>query len=205
MELLHRSRELPCSRGIPPLASAESGGRQERFEVGQPVICHDLILDRHAHHPAEQHRAGSEIDDVVTYAFKRDWCFGHARCGHHVGCRSGEAHTSANSFDSALNGAEVAFMTSIRDSVPILTTNSPVASTLRQVSLWPIEVTDRIAGSVQAMVKKEYGARFGVPSDDAVETHAIGRGVIDAVNRAYMLLAGAFSGEWTMRMGTFCR
>lgn len=63
-----------------------------------------------------------------------------------------------------------------------MTTNSPVSSTLRSESLRPIEVNCTIAGSVLAMVKKEWGARFSVaPSGVTVEIHAIGRGTTTEV------------------------
>jgi hypothetical protein len=48
---------------------------------------------------------------------------------------------------------------------------------LRKESLRPIDVNCTIGGSVLAMLKKEWGARFSVlPSGVIVETQAIGRG-----------------------------
>ena len=64
-----------------------------------------------------------------------------------------------------------------------LTTNSPVASMLRRVSLRPTDVNVSIAGSVLATVKNECGARLSTPPAERVLTHAIGRGTTDAVIR----------------------
>ena len=62
------------------------------------------------------------------------------------------------------------------------TTNSPVASTLRSVSLRPTEVNCTMGGATQATVKNEWGARLSPPSPSTVDTQAIGRGRIVAVS-----------------------
>src|SRR5699024_12353383 len=67
-----------------------------------------------------------------------------------------------------------------------------------------MEVTDSIGGSAQATVKKEYGARLRTPAAESVDTHAIGRGAIDAVSRGYMPLAGGSSGQWAVRIAPVC-
>ena len=56
------------------------------------------------------------------------------------------------------------------------TVNSPMASTLRRVSLWPTEVNWRTGGSLLDTVKKECGARLSTPSGEVLAIHAIGRG-----------------------------
>lgn len=63
----------------------------------------------------------------------------------------------------------------------VLTTNSPVSSTLRRVSLRPTEVNCRTGGSTHATVENECGARLSTPSTDRVETQAMGRGTTVAV------------------------
>src|SRR5699024_12259022 len=67
-----------------------------------------------------------------------------------------------------------------------------------------MEVTDSIGGSAQATVKKEYGARLRTPAAESVDTHAIGRGAIDAVSRGYMPLAGGSSGLRTVSIAPVC-
>ncbi len=76
----------------------------------------------------------------------------------------------------------VALTTSNSGSGVTLTTNSPVASMLRRVSLRPTEVNDSIAGSVLATVKNECGARLSTPSAERLLTQAMGRGTTDAVS-----------------------
>ena len=56
------------------------------------------------------------------------------------------------------------------------TVNSPVASTLRRVSLRPTEVNCSTGGSELETVKNECGARLSTPSGEVLPTHAIGRG-----------------------------
>ena len=63
-----------------------------------------------------------------------------------------------------------------------LTTNSPVASILRSVSLRVSEVNCTIPGSEEATVKNEWGARLVMPLRSTVETQAIGRGITRAVS-----------------------
>jgi hypothetical protein len=61
-----------------------------------------------------------------------------------------------------------------------LTTNSPLASALRTVSLPPLSrgppENAIVGGSPQTPMKKLKGARFRTPAPSTVETHAIGRG-----------------------------
>ena len=57
-----------------------------------------------------------------------------------------------------------------------LMTNSPVAVAFASESLRPIDVNWTTAGSAQATVKNECGARLSTPSADLVDTQAIGRG-----------------------------
>ncbi len=50
-------------------------------------------------------------------------------------------------------------------------------------SLRPTEVNWITGGLTHETVKKEWGARLGVPSGASEDTHAIGRGMITAVSR----------------------
>jgi len=61
-------------------------------------------------------------------------------------------------------------------SVTTLTTNSPVSSMFRRLSLRPTEVNWTTGGCWLDTVKNECGARLSMPAADVVETHAIGRG-----------------------------
>jgi hypothetical protein len=56
------------------------------------------------------------------------------------------------------------------------TTNSPVASTLRRLSLDADAGELHDGGSTPAMVKNECGARLSTPSTERLDTQAIGRG-----------------------------
>jgi len=91
--------------------------------------------------------------------------------------------TAAASSTPGANRALVALTWSISGRLATLTTNSPVASTFRNVSLVPTEVNCTIGGRAEATVKKEWGARLCAPSADSVDTHAIGRGTTSAVSR----------------------
>ena len=62
--------------------------------------------------------------------------------------------------------------------------NSPVSSTFATVSFRVVDENRTIGGSSEAIVKKECGARFGVPVASTVPTHAMGRGMrIDFTSR----------------------
>ena len=80
------------------------------------------------------------------------------------------------------NGALLALTCSSSDSEEKLTTNSPVASMLRTVSLRPSELNSTTGGRPLATVKNECGARLPCPSASRVETQAIGRGTTRAVS-----------------------
>ena len=82
------------------------------------------------------------------------------------------------------NGALVALTCSNMASEETLTTNSPVASMLRTVSLRPSEENSTVGGRPLATVKKECGARFPRPSASTVATQAIGRGTTIEVSSA---------------------
>ncbi len=79
-------------------------------------------------------------------------------------------------------GALLALTASIIDSEEKFTTNSPVASMLRTVSLRPSELNSTTGGRPLATVKKECGARLPRPSASTVETQAIGRGTTRPVS-----------------------
>ena len=74
-------------------------------------------------------------------------------------------------------------------SVTTLTTNSPVSSMLRRLSLRPTEVNCTTGGSWLDTVKNECGARLSTPAADVVDTHAIGRGTTTWVSHEYVLSA----------------
>jgi hypothetical protein len=76
----------------------------------------------------------------------------------------------------------VALTCSNSGSVARQTTNSPVASTLRNESFFPTLVNWTMGGSTQETVKNECGARLSTPSAERVETQAIGRGTTTAVS-----------------------
>ena len=61
--------------------------------------------------------------------------------------------------------------------------NSPVASTLRKVSLCPTDVNWSTGGSLLATVKNECGARLSTPSGEVLATQAIGRGSTNDVSQ----------------------
>ncbi len=81
-----------------------------------------------------------------------------------------------------LEGALLSLILSSSDSEENETTNSPVASMLRTVSLRPSELNNTTGGRPLATVKNECGARLPLPSGLSVETQAIGRGTTRAVN-----------------------
>ena len=66
--------------------------------------------------------------------------------------------------------------------VPMLSTNSPVARTLASVSFAPTETKHSVGGSMPATVVNECGATLSTPSADTLDTHAIARGISDAVS-----------------------
>src|SRR4051794_2038923 len=93
---------------------------------------------------------------------------------------------AANSFTSGPNSSDVAFINFASRCGTTLITNSRVASILRTVSLRrPSRVlvgqNSTVGGFGQTPLKKLNGARLGWPTRLTVDTHAIGRGVIEAI------------------------
>ena len=80
------------------------------------------------------------------------------------------------------NGALLSLTCSSSVSEEKLTTNSPVSSMLRTVSLRPSELNRTTGGRPLATVKNECGARLPWPSASTVETQAIGRGTTRPVS-----------------------
>lgn len=141
------------------------------------------------------------------------WCSPHSiatgdsatRGGVTVSLGSAVNPISANSSTSDGNTADVAFTFSISSADARFTTNSPVASTFRRLSFLVTDVNCTIAGFTDATVKKLYGARFAVPSTERVDTHAIGRGTIDAVSSEYIRLAETSPAVKVVRIRTSCQ
>src|SRR5690606_15963483 len=82
-----------------------------------------------------------------------------------------------------LSGASIddAFIFSARSRLARLATNSPVSTALRALSLGWSEQNMTLIGLLEIMLKKEYGARFGIPSRLTVDIQPIGRGATIAL------------------------
>ena len=90
--------------------------------------------------------------------------------------------TASNSLVPAPKSVPVALTCSNSSSGVRQTTNSPVASMLRRLSLRPTEVNCTTGGVTPATVKNECGARLSTPSAERDDTQAIGRGTTTEVS-----------------------
>lgn len=172
-----------------PLVPAEPRQRAQALGVGK-TVDHHLLRDREMDDAAEHHRRVAERDRVATGTRSRPGSPA-TRGGvtRRLGSRS--RPTSANSSSSGGKSVPVALTASNRCSGARLTTNSPLTSALVSESLRPTEVNCTTGGSMQEIVKKEWGATLSTPSAEVVETKAIGRG-----------MTTAFSSRWNRRRST---
>jgi hypothetical protein len=92
---------------------------------------------------------------------------------------------SAYSLTSGATVAELRFIASSSASVASEHVNSPVASTLRSVSLRPVEENITIGGESLTALKKLYGARFTTPDGLTELIQPMGRGAAMALNGSW--------------------
>ena len=117
----------------------------------------------------------------VVAAASRTFASARVLAGLVPGC---VAYASAG---EAAEATDVVFMRSARSSLTMFTTNSPVSSTFRSVSLrsplWGLRpgAKQMVGGRVVTPVKNENGARFAIPSGEIVDTQAIGRGTMHRI------------------------
>ena len=109
----------------------------------------------------------------------------------------------SNSLSSKPNIAEVAFMTSASAADTVFTTNSPVDSMFRRVSLgepsrWFTGQNSNVGGRAQTPWKKLNGARLATPETETVLTQAMGRGKIEWIIHSYIVRVFSWSGSSSM-------
>src|SRR3954470_23237196 len=92
---------------------------------------------------------------------------------------------ASNSLTPGGKGADVRFIARACFLVARLTTNSPVASTLRWLYFLPPLEKPTIGGASQKALKKLYGARLTCPSGSTLEIQPIGRGATMALNGSW--------------------
>ena len=148
---------------------------------GGPAVDEDVVAHRDRADLPEDDEGVTDLDDPVQPALdrRRDSA---TRCGATVSDGSVAIPSSWASSSPCSKGALLALICSSIDSEAKLTTNSPVSSTLRTVSLRPSELNSTIGGRPLATVKNECGARLPCPSASTVETQAIGRGTTSEVS-----------------------
>jgi len=95
---------------------------------------------------------------------------------------AGSRSDNWNSSTSAGTGADVTFIASRKSHVAREHVNSPLRSRFFSESLRPDDANITIGGLSLMLLKKLYGARFGVPSGPIVAIQPIGRGATSALN-----------------------
>lgn len=135
------------------------------------------------YHPSEYHRGVTQPKGAVEFAFQRRG--ERATRGAFTRALASRAiPTASNSLTPCGKSVAVLFTSSTSGSGARLTTNCPVASTLRSESLRPTDVNCTMGGVTDEIVKNECGARLSTPSAETVETQAMGRGTtVDVSSR----------------------